>query len=170
MKQRTENKNSPSYQNYGGRGINICEEWSKSFDVFLHDMGEKPAGLSIDRIDNEKGYFKENCRWTTGAEQAHNKRNNNKLTYGGETLTLAEWSRRIGINVKTLEYRYYQAHWPIDKILATPAKVPKIKLPKHITYAGDTLSVTEWARKLNLNPSTLEYRLRRGWTIKEALK
>lgn len=74
MKSRCLNPNYTGWKNYGGRGIEICDRWVNSFENFLEDMGEKPEGLVIDRIDNEKGYYKENCRWTTYLVNNNNRR------------------------------------------------------------------------------------------------
>ena len=77
MRDRCRNTNNKDYRHYGGRGITVCDEWG-SFERFYIDVGDKPEDMSIDRIDNEKGYYKENCRWATKIQQANNKRTNKK--------------------------------------------------------------------------------------------
>lgn len=79
MKYRCFNKRSKDYKDYGGRGITICPRWLNSFENFLEDMGLKPLGHQIDRIDNNKGYSKENCRWVTNKINCRNRRTT-KLT------------------------------------------------------------------------------------------
>ena len=74
MIQRCENPKHPDFPGYGGRGIAICERWRLSFPAFLLDMGERPAGTSIDRVDNSLGYQPGNCRWSSPTEQANNRR------------------------------------------------------------------------------------------------
>ena len=104
MIQRCMNPNQKSYQHYGGRGITVCERW-KNFENFLADMGERPMdNLSLDRIDNSLGYFKENCRWATRKEQDRNKRNSVLITWNGITKNLVDWVKEWNINCNTFRY------------------------------------------------------------------
>ena len=75
MKQRCYDKNNINYDNYGGRGITVCDDWLAAFQAFYADMGERPDGLTLERIDNNKGYNKNNCKWATYTEQSYNRRN-----------------------------------------------------------------------------------------------
>lgn len=80
MKQRCKNKKHIYFHNYGGRGIKVCTQWDRSFESFLSDMGERPAGTSIDRVDNNGNYELSNCRWATPTQQQHNRRDNRCAT------------------------------------------------------------------------------------------
>ena len=118
MIQRCTNPNNLNYHNYGGRGIKVCDTW-RDFRSFLADMGEKPEGTSLDRIDNDMGYCKENCRWATRKQQANNRRTNNNVTFGGKTLNLKEWSELCGVTSTTIYYRIFKYGWPLDQALTT---------------------------------------------------
>lgn len=98
MKQRCFNPKVKNYHRYGGRGITVCDEWKNSFENFLKDMGERPEGYCIDRIDNEKGYFKENCRWVTNEENCNNREVSALHEYKGETLSETQWAKRLGLS------------------------------------------------------------------------
>lgn len=104
---RCHRKNSKAYPLYGGRGIAVCDEW-KSFEGFLKWSLENgyEDGLSIDRVDNDKGYSPDNCRWATMEIQANNKRTNITIEYNGEHHTIAEWSKILGVKYATLYMRY----------------------------------------------------------------
>ncbi len=118
---RCNNPKIQNYKRYGGRGITVCKRWLK-FINFLKDMGEPPTGYSIDRIDNNKGYCKKNCKWSTRKEQQRNTRNNRLLTFCGQTKCLIEWSEYLNIKYKTLAARLDRFHWSIEKTLSTPVQ------------------------------------------------
>lgn len=92
------NKNCKAYDRYGGRGITVCERWRNSFQNFYDDMGRKPKGYSIERKDNNGIYSPENCKWSSVQDQARNRRSNIKITYNGETICLAEYAEKIGVD------------------------------------------------------------------------
>ena len=104
MLQRCNNPLSTAYPGYGGRGIKVCERW-RTFDNFLADMGERPAGKTLGRIDNDGDYCPENCRWETWCEQQNNRRSNHFVEHDGLRLTLSMWARRVGLNPITLRTR-----------------------------------------------------------------
>ena len=98
MRGRCKNPRNKNYARYGGRGITVCDRWD-DFEQFLADMGDRPSPQhSIDRIDNNKGYSPENCRWATQEVQGNNKSNNKRLTVNGKTKTVMQWSRDTGIH------------------------------------------------------------------------
>jgi len=97
MVQRCTNPNTIAYKNYGGRGITVCNSWI-TFQGFFSDMGERPDGMSIERIDNDGGYSPGNCKWATKEEQATNTRSNKLITHNEITRCYSEWSRKLGGN------------------------------------------------------------------------
>jgi hypothetical protein len=116
MRQRCYYKKHNSWGSYGGRGITIDKNW-ELFKNFYDDMGEPPTEKhTLDRIDVNNGYSKENCRWATIIEQANNTRLNVKILFNNETHTLAEWARILNIKDGTLRNRYWRK-WPINKLL-----------------------------------------------------
>jgi DNA-binding transcriptional regulator YiaG len=115
MISRCENKNQKDYKYYGGRGIQVCERWRTDFTSFLRDMGEKPKGMSIDRIDNNGDYEPSNCRWETHTNQMNNKRNSVLITREGLTLNASEWARRIGVDHHTIARWHRKGTWPQGK-------------------------------------------------------
>lgn len=124
MWSRCTNPNRGCYQNYGGRGIHICERW-KSFENFLQDMGNRPSlDHSVDREKNSLGYSPENCRWAIRIEQANNRRTNVKLSFNGETLTISQWAERSGIG-KVALYQRSRAGWDTQRMLTEPVGASK---------------------------------------------
>jgi hypothetical protein len=112
------NGSSKERRNYSERGINVCADWAASFDAFYRDMGPAPSGASLDRKENSKGYSPENCRWATYQEQANNTRANRILTFNGDSMTVAEWSRKLGIKQNTITCRLLRG-WSIERALST---------------------------------------------------
>ena len=122
MRARCNNPNNKKYESYGGRGITVCARWD-SFENFAADMGKCPGkGYSIDRIDNNKSYFPENCDWRTQKEQCRNQRTNSLLTYQGKTQCIAAWAEQLGLNYGTLRSRLTKLKWPIERALTTPTR------------------------------------------------
>ena len=113
MKDRVLNPNHKSFADYGGRGITIDPVWM-DFSEFLKDMGERPHGTQLDRIDNNLGYNKDNCRWSTPKENSNNRRNSVFLEYDGKNMTLSEWSTVLNIPAARLQYRL-KAGWSVEE-------------------------------------------------------
>ena len=105
MKQRCYNKKDKMYQSYGGRGIEVCLEWH-DFVAFYEDMGDRPEGHELDRVDNNKGYSKSNCRWIDKVTNMQNRRSTRKAEIDGELLTLKELSVRYNKPYETIAKRW----------------------------------------------------------------
>lgn len=118
MKTRCTNPAATGYQYYGGRGIAVCQRWLDSFDAFLEDMGECPAGLTIDRIDSNKNYEPGNCQWATMTQQARNRRSSRMISHDGRTQCLAAWSEETGIPKSTISNRL-RLGWSASEALST---------------------------------------------------
>lgn len=118
---RCTNSSHKQWKDYGGRGIKVCERWLK-FENFLEDMGEAPRGLTIERIKNKKGYFKENCKWATRKEQMRNTRSNRFIPFNNKIQCISDLAKEFGIHVTTFRYRIDKLNWSIEKALLTPVK------------------------------------------------
>lgn len=124
MLERCYNRHHNSYKNYGGRGITVCERWLK-FDEFSTDMGERPSGTTLDRIDNDEGYSPNNCKWSTKSWQARNRRSNRLITINDVTKTLVEWSEQDGaVSISTIRGRL-NLGWPFEKAIFHPSRNKK---------------------------------------------
>lgn len=125
MRQRCINPKDAAYHKYGGRGIKVCKRWSK-FENFYEDMGPRPKGKSLDRINNSKGYSPSNCRWATHIEQALNTRQSIKITMGGVTKSAAQWSKTLGAKNALVSWRLRNG-WDLKTAITAP---------RHTKYKG----------------------------------
>jgi hypothetical protein len=122
IKGRCNNPSNRAYQDYGGRGIRVCDKWLKSFETFFADMGPRPSrNHSIDRIDNAGNYEPGNCRWATAKEQARNRRSNWKIEYEGEIYLITDLAARSVVSTRGFVNRI-KAGWPVHEALNTPAR------------------------------------------------
>ena len=164
MRARCLNPREAGYKNYGGRGIYICDRWHL-FANFFADMGLRPAGHSIDRINNDGPYEPSNCRWVTRIVQCRNKRNNFLIEYRGQIKPLQEWAECLGINQGTLYYRIATCKWPASLAFEKP-----VGRWDKITFHNESLTAKQWADKLGVNPGTIRSRITKlHWPIEKAL-
>ena len=121
MRKRCNNENSDAYHNYGGRGIKVCKEWGESFEVFYKWAIEKGYrnDLSIDRIDVNKGYCPENCRWADRVTQANNTRFNLYIEFRGKIQSAEMWGKELGFP-RGLISRRLRKGWDIERALTEP--------------------------------------------------
>ena len=120
MLSRCANPLHSNFRYYGGRGITVCERWH-DFAAFLEDMGERPDGYVLDRIDNDLGYEPSNCRWITAGESVNHKRNSVVLEHNGERLTIAQWARKAGVTWSTVKSRIERG-WSVGNAVSLPAQ------------------------------------------------
>lgn len=130
MHNRCYNQKQKCYKHYGARGIFVDPRWhgSKGFQKFLEHMGTPPEGGSLERINNDGPYAPENCKWATRAEQAHNKRNNRRITANGQTKTMTEWARELGCSPAAISYRIKNGMSEQDAVTLPIPKRPNSRL------------------------------------------
>lgn len=124
MKGRCENLADPAYARYGGRGITVCEEWRFSFPAF-HDWAlgaGYAAHLTIDRIDNDRGYETANCRWSTRLEQNRNRRDNRRVEFRGQMWLASEIAEHVGLPADVVKNRIWRYGWPVELAAMTPVQ------------------------------------------------
>ena len=163
MRLRCYNENNVNYKYYGGKGVTICDEWLLSFENFFDwaiNNGYN-ENLTIDRIDSEKEYSPDNCKWSTKKEQAYNRSMSVKLTLNGRTMYMTEWAEELGIDKKTLSWRYRNG-WSDEEILSNKKDII-------LTYNGESKNLLEWSKKTGIKKSTLWDRYNRGWEVKDIL-
>jgi hypothetical protein len=121
MRRRCFDPHNKDFKHYGERGITVCDSWGQ-FKTFLNDMGERLPHMTLDRIDNNGNYEKNNCRWATRKEQNRNTRSNRIITYNGRDQPMVAWAEEYGIASSTLRTRIVDAKWSIKKALTTPVR------------------------------------------------
>lgn len=169
---RCYNPNLKEYPRYGGRGITVCDRWRESFQNFFDDMGHRPENTTLDRIDNSKSYYKENCRWAGIREQANNTRRNKYHEYKGERLTASQIARRTGFSEKVMNSRLNRENWSIEKATTQPVQKQshsKVKITKYHEYGGEMLTASQIAKKVGIPPHIMNRRLNeRNWSVEKA--
>lgn len=124
MRSRCYRKKDKCYNLYGGRGIKICDRWLNNYDNFFEDMGERPIGMCLDRIDPNGDYEKDNCRWATMKDQQLNRRNNFIVEFNNQKLSISQWSLRTGLNPDTIWNRLIRWNWTVEKALTYTTSRP----------------------------------------------
>ena len=163
MLDRCRRQKCAAYKNYGGRGITVCERW-ESFENFLADMGHRPEGKELDRIDNDGNYEPGNCRWATTSEQALNRRSVAYAVIDGERKPLVHWAAQNGLKAETAKARYRKG-WPAHRAASAPLRVPA-----SATIDGQTKSIRQWCAIYGVRYPTVWHRIaRRGIDPKTAL-
>ncbi len=170
MKNRCYNKNEPSYQNYGARGIGVCSEWLNSYEAFRdwalangYDENAPYGECTLDRIDTNGDYYPGNCRWADLTVQANNKTTSHFIDFRGERHTIAEWSKILGIPKHIIDTGLRSGK-PFSEII----ELPHIRRT-YITLGGKTLSISAWEREMNLAQKTISRRLKQGWSAEDAI-
>lgn len=178
IKRRCYVEKDASYKDYGGRGICLCEEWHdyEKFHEWAMNNGydpDAPRGTcTIDRINPNGHYEPSNCRWASTTVQQRNKRNNHYLTYKGQTHPVTEWADILGIDKGTLESRVNRYGWSIERAFMTPVrKNNRIGANRYLTFDNRTQTITEWAKELKMNFTTLYSRVfNYHWSVEKALE
>lgn len=168
MKERCYNEKSKNYENYGSRGIKICDEWRYDFAKF-YDWAIQNGyddTLTLDRIDVNGNYCSENCRWATWEEQENNRRDNVRINVNGKDFTISQFARLINSNSASVAWRLKKG-WSIDDIINKPFERTKERL---LTFNGKSQSINAWARETGISKITIRNRLNRyGWSVEETL-
>ena len=165
MKQRCYQPSAASYKSHGARGITVCDRWRNSFELFLEDMGTRPDGLTLDRIDNNGNYEPANCKWSTPKEQGNNKRNNKFYTVAEVTKNLEGWTQSTGLTRQALSWRL-SAGMTMEQAINWTRDRHTIKM----LYKGDQLTIDDAARITGLSRGTIQSRHRAGWSPEEIIE
>ena len=167
VKGRCLNEKNKDYKDYGGRGITMSEEWKESYLNFYNDMGEKPKGFSIERINVDGNYCKENCKWISKRDQNKNKRNN-QIHYNGEIKCLSDWCKILNLSYGSMRHRIYDLKMSMEEAIIIPKNKTikvvlgervngsKLKEKDVIDILTSKLSRTELAIKYNVGRQNID--------------
>lgn len=163
MRSRCRNHDDVHYQEYGGRGITVCDRW-QSFEAFLADMGERPAGMTLDRIDNDGNYEPGNCRWASAKDQARNRRDNRIIEFRGRTQSLATWCDELHLDYHVVHYRL-KKNYPLEIAFGLEPRTGRRLVPSQnrltpavvaeIRALRGKIPQRELARKFGVAPSSI---------------
>ncbi len=155
------------FKYYGARGIGVHPSWQVDFELFVDELyaeiGSRPRGAQLDRINNDNGYVPGNLRWATSKENNNNKSNNRIVTAFGRTQTAAQWADEYGIPRQQVSNRLSRG-WEPERAVSEP-----IKKTNMLTIQGVTLSVMQWADMTGINRTTVSNRVRAGWTDEQCV-
>jgi len=171
MMHRCLDKKHKWYSKYGERGISVNKRWHK-FENFYKDMGNKPIGTSLDRIDNNKGYSNKNCRWTSFQKNSNNRAVTKYITFNKKIKPLTEWAELYNIPADTLYRRVFKLGWKISKALKCPVRgmrFIKSRRTVYVRYKGASVSVKDLANEYGYKYTTLWGRLKHGWSPTKAV-
>lgn len=167
MKRRCNSPKAATFYRYGGRGIRVCERWL-TFANFLADMGARPDGTTLDRMDNDGNYEPANCRWVSRKENSRNRSDSHRLTLNGETKTVAEWVESTGFSLATLQGRIREG-WSDERILTEPARERASN--RVLTIGGISKPLADWCRERGVSARTVRHRIaKQGLTPEQALQ
>lgn len=175
MIDRCTNPNHEWFHRYGGRGISVCERWHDVHN-FISDMGRRPSEHhSIDRINNDGNYEPGNCRWALQKTQRRNASHNVFLELNGKSQCIMDWSIETGLSHAVIRQRINNLKWSVeDALTITHGKACNWRGTKHkdaelLTYNGESLPHSEWAKRLGISRDTIRNRIKRGWTVEKAV-
>lgn len=161
MKKRCQNENATFYEEYGGRGIKVCDKW-QTFEGFYEDMKEGYAdNLTLDRKDVDGDYTKENCRWVTIKKQMNNMRINHYVEYQGEKYSLSEFAEKHNLDYDLFRSRILRG-FSVEKAMEP-------KWVDEVSYNGETKPIREFAKEYGMTYTQLKKRLMKGWEVERAL-
>lgn len=170
MMRRCYTDERPDWAHYREFGITVCDEWLHSFDDFALWAIDNGVDyhLSLDRIDNDRGYSPDNCRWATKFQQGNNTSVNKILIYKGEEKTVAEWAEEYNIPYSRLWARISQG-WSVEEALTSPLRYGKTINSLRMTFNGETKALSDWAREEGLPYYLVLNRFKKGWPPEKVL-